>query len=346
MDTPVRIGVIGAGWFASRRHLPDIQRNEHAALSALCRRDGEALKRLADHFAPETTFTDWREMLDRAELDAVLIATPHNLHYEPAKAALERGLHVLVEKPMTVHASEARELAQTAKERGLVLTTALNPPFWAHCHRIHAAIHAGRIGEVEAIDYFWTGNADMVFGRAPIPADLPGLVPPTLYRANADQCGGGYFIDGGSHLASDLLWSTGLRVTDVSCMMDSLPTDSRALVSLRLGNGAAACINSVGNSRCKDRRVRNVIAGSEGTITVEGFEFRTTVHHAGGEPETFTESDLHPVSGPVTNFVDAILGYAELLSPAEHGVHVVEVVEAAYRSAETGSVIHLDTGLS
>jgi predicted dehydrogenase len=339
MSAPLRIGVVGAGWFASRRHLPDIQRNEDAVLAAICRRDETALQRLADHFQPEQTYTDWQTMLDQAELDAVLIATPHNLHYKPARDALDRGLHVLLEKPMTVHSAEARDLAQRAARNHLVLSTALNPPFWSHCHRIRGAVLSGRIGEIEAIDYFWTGNADYVFGRAPRPADLPGIIPPTLYRADADQCGGGYFIDGGSHLISDLLWTSGLRVTNVSCTMDSLPLDSRAALTLTLENGAAASVMCVGNSRLGERRVRNVLAGSGGTITVEGFEFRTTIRQAGAEPESFTQAELPAVAGPVDNFIDAVHGRAELTSPPEHGVHVVEVVEAAYRSAESGRVV-------
>lgn len=340
MTSPLRFGVIGAGWFASRRHLPDILRNEDAVLTAICRRDENALARLAEHFQPERTYTDWRAMLEQSELDAVLIATPHNLHYESAKAALQQGLHVLVEKPMTVRSSEARELAQIASERSLQLSTAVNPPYWAHCHRIRAAIQAGRIGEIEAVDFFWTGNADYVFGRAPRPVDLPGLIPPTLYRADAELGGGGYFIDGGTHLVSDLLYTTQERVTCVSCFMDSLPLDSRAALTMTLEDGAHATISAVGNSRSGTRRVRNVIAGSEGTITVEGFDFRTTIEHA-GHSDTFTEAELPPVSGPIANFVDAIRGRAALWSPPEHGVHVVEVVEAAYRSAETGCVVEL-----
>src|SRR5579871_1322992 len=81
---PVRLGVVGAGWFASRRHLPDARANPQVHLSALCRRDPAACAKMAAHFQvdPEHTYADWRQMLEDAELDAVLIATPHALHYE------------------------------------------------------------------------------------------------------------------------------------------------------------------------------------------------------------------------------------------------------------------------
>src|SRR5256885_2335850 len=79
---------IGAGAVLSRRHMPDILRNENATLTALCRRDAETVARLGDHFGPERTYTDWRRMLDECPLDAVVIATPNHLHFEQAKAAM------------------------------------------------------------------------------------------------------------------------------------------------------------------------------------------------------------------------------------------------------------------
>ncbi len=337
----IRFGVIGAGWFASRRHLPDIVKHPEAQLAAICRRDPEALEKLQAHFHPEQIYTDWRVMLEECQLDAIVIATPHNLHYEQALAALDRGLHVLMEKPMTVKSSEAHALCKLAREQNRVLAVALNPPYWSHCHRIRGAIQSGRLGEVESIGYFWTGNAGIVFGRVPLPEDLPGIVPPTMFRTDPEQNGGGYLIDGGSHLVSEILWVTGMRVASVSCQMDSLPVDNRAGLVLGLENGSFATIATIGDSRHKDRRVRNTIGCSDGTITVEGFDFLTTIQPEGGEPQSFSESDLPPVHGPVENFIDAIQGHGEVLSPGEHGAHVVEVIEAAYRSAETGKTIEI-----
>lgn len=336
----VRMGVIGAGWFASRRHLPDITRNPEVSLAALCRRDPEALARIAAHFQPEATFTDWREMLERCPLDAVLIATPHNLHYEQARAALERGLHVLLEKPMTVRSQDARDLCRLAKERKRVLAVALNPPYWHHCHRMRGAIQSGRIGEVESLVFYWSGSAAHLFGDAPCPADLPGIVPPTLYRGDPESCGGGYLIDGGSHLVSEVLWTTGLEARAVTCLMDRTPSDRRSALAIELSNGAVATICSVGDSAYPSRRVRNTIGGSKGTITIEGFDFAVTID-AGGEPATFREAELPPIPGPVDNFVDAIQGRAELFSTAEHGAAVVEVIESAYTSATDGRTVAL-----
>src|SRR5437660_789506 len=76
----VRIGVVGAGWFASRRHLPDIGRCAGAELAAVCRRDEAELQRIAEHFGGPATYRSYDRMLAEAELDAVLVCTPHALH--------------------------------------------------------------------------------------------------------------------------------------------------------------------------------------------------------------------------------------------------------------------------
>ena len=342
-ERPVRLGVIGAGWFASRRHMPDAQRDEEIELTCFCRRDEEARGKLAHHFGISSAhaYADWEEMLEREPLDAVLIATPNNLHYTQALAALNRGIHVLLEKPMTIDPAEAWDLTERAAGAGLKLGVALNPPFWAHCHRMKHSLAAKEMGELESAAMYWTGNAEYVFGKAPAPANLPGIVPPTQFRSDPIANGGGYFIDGGSHLVSEVLWVTNKRAVRVSCTMDQTPGDMRASLIITLENGAIATINSIGDSAFAGRRVRNVFGASGGVITVNGFEFDTTIEIHGHPTQKFREDELPVVGTPVGNFCSAIQGSAELFSTGEHGAHTADVVSAAYQSAATGEAVDI-----
>jgi predicted dehydrogenase len=342
--SPVRLGVIGAGWFVSRRHLPDVQRAANLQLTSLCRRDDAARTRMAEHFevAPQYAFADWQRMLDEAPLDAVLIATPNSLHFEQAKAALEKGMHVLLEKPMTVRSDHARELVRLAREKGLHLGVALNPPYWAHCHRARRALASDTMGPVESVSLYWSGTADYLFGRGPQPENLPGVVPPTSYRADPELNGGGYFVDGGPHMVSELIWVTRQRIRRVTAFMDTTPSDMRATLSVEFENGAVGTLNSIGDSRYPHRRVLNIFGCAHGMVQIKNFDFETTITRNGQESEHFKEADLISVGTPVGNFADAIQGLGPLFSPGEHGAHVVEVVEAAYRSAATGQSVTLD----
>ncbi len=108
MEQKIKLGVIGAGSFTSRRHIHTIIGSPDAELVALCRRDEAMLRRMADHFGCRNTFTDYRQMLDEVEMDGVLVTTPHALHYEHTRAALEKGLHVMVEKPFAINFDSAK----------------------------------------------------------------------------------------------------------------------------------------------------------------------------------------------------------------------------------------------
>lgn len=335
---PLRIGVIGAGAFASRRHLPELQGDSRARLVAACRRDADELARVTGHFAIPGRFSDWRRMLDQEPLDGVLIATPHNQHFAQAKAALERGLHVLLEKPMALTGREAQELVTLSQAKNLCLCVALNPPYWRHTEAMRAELAAGRIGTLESVDLRWSGSTDAVFGRAPMPDSLPGVVRPTLFRADAGANGGGGLMDGGGHLFSELLWVTGRQPLEVSALMDRVPADARAAVTVRLEGDLFATITMLGDSRYPERRILSRYDGDAGSVTATGVPFRLLWRNPQGETSQ-DEAGLPPVPTPVADWLNAIeTGHIPLGSP-QHGLQVTHLLAVAYESAATGHVV-------
>jgi D-galactose 1-dehydrogenase len=110
---PIRIGIIGFGKIAADQHVPSIAANPRLELSASSSRSG---------VGPEPRFTDWRELLTQVEgLQAVAITTPPGPRYEIARTCIERGLHVLLEKPPALTLGEVEELACLAEARGVTL---------------------------------------------------------------------------------------------------------------------------------------------------------------------------------------------------------------------------------
>lgn len=338
-DSPLRLGVIGAGWFASRRHCPDIIEHPEAVLTALCRRSKPALERMGQAFGVNALFTDYRELLSSGQVDAVVVCSPHDLHYEHTKAALETGCPVLLEKPLTVDPQQGRELVELARARGLALLVAQNPPYWNHCHHLRAAISAGRIGDMETIAIAWVGNALGVLGREPLPENLPGIVPPTLFRQDSDSQGG-FFADGGSHLLTELLWCTDRTVVQVTSLMDDPGPDVRAALALRLDNGALATLSNTADSHVPGKRHHSLYLGSKGSAEIRGVPFSVTVDD-GTTRDAHSEADLPAVPTPVQDFISAVRHQTTLRIDAEMGLHVVEILDAAYRSARTGSAICL-----
>lgn len=333
----LQIGIIGAGWFASRRHAPDLAHVPGLELSAACRRDAGALAQFCDHFNIPNRFSDYSTMIRETPLDAVIITSPHALHYEQAKVCLENGLHVLLEKPLALNSTEAAELCSLASQNNRVLLVALNPPYWAHCHRCRDWIAEGRIGKLEAVEITWINSAGALFGKEPLPDKLPGVVRPTSFRADSALGGGGHLIDGGQHNIAELLWVTGSPPAAITATMDQLPIDMRSSVSIRLQNGVIASITGLADSQSGVRRAHSAYYGSEGTLRVSVAPFSVTLERFGEAPIRVEETDLPPVPSPVADLLHCIQTGETPLGSSALALQTTRVIEAAYRSAAASS---------
>lgn len=133
---PVRLGIIGAGGVALSKHIPAIMRLrtiwEPVELVAVSRRDERAGKWIAETYGCRW-YADYAEMIEKENLDGVLILGPDNLHYEHAVACIEKGIAVLVEKPITRSLVQSQAMCKLADERGVPMMTVSNkrysPPY-------------------------------------------------------------------------------------------------------------------------------------------------------------------------------------------------------------------------
>ena len=146
-----RIGIVGIGNMGKThmRHALDLPNTE---LVAICDRKPE---RLATLDAPDCIprYADYERMLDDCPLDGVIIATPHYDHPDMSLAALKRGIHVLVEKPIAVHVKEARRMiegyrAAKAEQPDLVFAAVFNQRTWGHWRKIKALLSGGELGKL------------------------------------------------------------------------------------------------------------------------------------------------------------------------------------------------------
>jgi predicted dehydrogenase len=101
MTERVRVGVIGTSWFADGCHLPALKCYPRAELAAICGRNTDRADAMAKKYGIPLAFTDYREMIDKGNLNAVVVVTPDDLHYPMTMDALDAGLHVLCQKPLS-----------------------------------------------------------------------------------------------------------------------------------------------------------------------------------------------------------------------------------------------------
>jgi predicted dehydrogenase len=156
--TPLRIGILGAARIAPAVVIKPAGKNSEVVVSAVAARDHSRARRFADKHGVPGAHGSYEALLDDPDVDAVYIPLPNALHGRWARAALEAGKHVLVEKPFMANAAEAREIAELAARSGRVVMEAFHYRYHPFVDRVQQIIASGELGtlqRVEAADCFW-----------------------------------------------------------------------------------------------------------------------------------------------------------------------------------------------
>ncbi len=143
----MRMAIVGCGDIAT--YTASFARlNRRIQLVACCDRLEDRAETFARRNRIPNVFDDVTAMLDTIDLDAVYLAVPHDLHFKMAGAAIERGLHVLLEKPITRTLEEAEQIVQQANESGVRLGVNYQYRYDAGCHALARAVQGGSLGDV------------------------------------------------------------------------------------------------------------------------------------------------------------------------------------------------------
>ena len=171
-EVVVNIAIVGCGRIAQRFYA-EVDKVDAASVVALYDVNRDAAAALNEALVAES----FEEAVERA--DAVYIATPHNLHYQQAKYALEHGRHVLCETPMVLRKAEAEELYDIAKERGLVLLEANKTAYSPAFNHLVTLVKSGLIGDVVGID----ASESKLWGEENLKRELdPAMAGGSLYE--------------------------------------------------------------------------------------------------------------------------------------------------------------------
>jgi predicted dehydrogenase len=189
MDSKIKIGIIGCG-LASSWHIDAALSVEQAEICALADINPDNLEQTRTRIseskgANKLLFTDYRELIDTAKPDAVFILTPHSLHYEQVKYALERDIHVLCEKPLVLSVTEAEELSAIARRKGRILYVSYQFNLYGTVRYAYEMIQNGSLGDIRYFNGMLSINwKEIVNG----------------WRKQHTVSGGGMMMDSGSHL--------------------------------------------------------------------------------------------------------------------------------------------------
>lgn len=342
----IRIGIVGLGNMG-RVHAQQILDGKVARveLTALCDSDP---RRFAA-FPRVPGFATQREMFEANLVDAVLIATPHYAHTSLGIEALERGVHVMMEKPISVHRADAERLLAAHRRSGQVFAAMFNQrtdPTYATLRRL---VQTGELGEVRRINWTVTNW----FRTAAYYASAG-------WRATWKGEGGGVLLNQCPHNLDLLQWLFGQPVrVQAHCRFGryhAIEVEDEVTAYLEFAGGATGVfITSTGEAPGTNRLE---VAAERGRVVVEDgrvqftrnetpmSEFSRTARNGFAAPPVWHVTI--PVQGPggqhneiLRNFADAIIDGVPLIAPAAEGLHSVELANAMLLSTWNGRPVDL-----
>lgn len=271
MSHTLRWGIIGAGIIA-HKFADAVKLVNHNVLATVASKDTLRAENFArqHHIIAESSY---QTLVERSDLDIVYIATTHNFHYENALLALRHGKHVLVEKPFTVNAEQARTLVALAREKQLFLMEAIWVRFLPTMQKLKELLSRGVIGDIKAFNLSFGGFAPEHY--------LPRLVDPEL--------AGGVTLDMGIYPITFINYFLGALPTAHKSFarMSDRGVDEIATYQFQYDSGCLATVITSFNLMTK---FEAMIYGAKGYIEFprfqEGNEFHLYIHNGMREIES------------------------------------------------------------
>ncbi len=341
----VRFGVIGVGGMGSA-HAKIIKELEETELTAVSDMDKETADKVSKEYAV-ASFTDYKKLIESGLVDAVIVATPHYFHPSIGVAAMEAGIHVLVEKPIAVSVKGADTLLKAAKRTGKVFGVMYQSRTLPTIRVARKIIESGRLGEIRRtcmINPDYRSQAYYDSGT---------------WRATWIGEGGGVLINQAPHGIDLFMLLGGMpsRVTArVRTRLHDIEVEDEADGLLEYPNGAWGYYFTSTDEAPSGRRIE--IAGDKGKLILENetlkfYSLKTSIPEftvkntaMWGAPEVIEEKLELPEcetghKAITRNFARCILYGEKLLSPGEDGIKSVEFINALILSGKKNKPVDI-----
>lgn len=329
-----KIGVIGLGGVAQLVHLPNLAKLPNAELTSVSEINKSRLQMIADKFNVKERYSNYLEMLEKSDIEAVIVATPTSTHKEIAIECLSAGKDILIEKPLARSYQEAKQIVDAAKKFKKKLMVGMNLRFRPDTMLLRSFINSNEIGEPFYIKGGWIRKQSSN----------------EKWFTKKEESGGGVIIDLGIHILDLALWLLGYpEISSVSTQNFFHNTKSVEDTSI-------SCV------KCKNSAVINMevswslpvekdyffldVFGTKGSFSsnpfrlykkIENDYINLTPTQSDNPSVLFKKSYLNELK----SFVGAIKGLNPVFSPGEQAMQRMKIVEAMYESADKKHEIKL-----
>lgn len=349
----LKIGIIGVGSI-SESHIAAYLKNENVELYAFCDINETRLKFMTEKYSITHAYTDINEMLALDELDAVSVCTPNGSHAECTVAALNAGKHVLCEKPMAISAEQAKTMKEAADHNKKLLMIGFVRRYGNDCKILKEFIESDYLGEVyyaKATYLRRKGNPGGWFG-------------------DKSQSGGGPLIDLGVHVIDlvrfllgnpkpvSVYGATFHKLGDRNNIKgkksyksasatdhDICDVEDLAAAMIRFDNGAVLSIETSFSLNIKNDEGKIELFGSKGGAKLNpDLEIYNEINDYLANVSFDAETALSfegLFENEINHYVSCLTDNTSCVSPAEDGIDMMRILDAIYKSAETGHEVIL-----
>ena len=333
MPKKIRAAVIGLGM--GMGHFHGYRACPRSEVVAVCDVNEARLKQVQDEFSLPLAFTDYNELLASDEIDAVSIALPNWLHAPVAISAAKAGKHVLCEKPMSTNARDAQKMVDAAQAAGVHLQMMFNNRFRGDIQFLKRAVDAGELGRLYYAKCGWIRRT--------------GGMPDRKWFYTKAQAGGGPLYDIGVHVLDMTLFLMGNVEPETvigSTYAEFGPrvkgpdyeVEDLAAAFIKCAGGETILLEASWAQHCQRELIYASVYGTEGGADTAPLRLYKTQHGVNVDLEP-QPPGINGHEAGVAHFVACILDDIPCISTGEDGVRVQKILDAIYKSAETGKAI-------
>jgi len=330
----VKIGIIGLGSIAQLVHLPNLLKLENAELTAVTEVKKNRLNTIADKFNVAERYSDYNEMLEKSDIEAVIIATPTNTHKDIAIDCINAGKDVLVEKPLARTFAEAKAVVEAARKSKRKLMVGMNLRYRPDTMLLRSIVSSGEIGEPFYAKCGWVRRQSSE----------------EKWFTKKEEAGGGVIIDLGIHLLDLALWLMNYPdVNSVSCKNyyhNTKSVEDTAISFLKFKNDSLINMEvSWSLPTDKDHFFLSVF-GTKGSFTLNPLHVYKRINNeildlTPAQVDNATTLFKKSYLNELKSFVGAVKGLNPVLSPGDEALERMKIIEAMYQSAQKDSEIKL-----
>lgn len=328
----VRVAVIGMGTVAQLIHLPSLQKIPKVKIVSVCEPNKNRLKTVSEKFKVQNLYSDYNLLIDDANYDALIIATPTSTHKDIALKAIEAGKPVFIEKPVTRSFSETRIIAEKSRQKDVPVMVGMNLRFRPDLQLLKSVIKTRQLNDVFYIRSSWYRPQSSG----------------SLWFRKREESGGGVIFDLGIVLLDMVLWLLDFpeieSVATTNYYHNTKSVEDSSFSYIRCKSGTTLVTESSWSMRSDKNTFNLELYAKDGSASLnpmrvfrksKGTEEELTLQKFENSSALFAKSYYNEMK----SFIDAVRGINKYYSPVSEALERMRVIEAMYKSAESGKEI-------